>query len=343
MTSSAAARFRVRPNVPTAARRRRAQKQEGESHAAASADTCIDALTAVSHQPVNKKNVDVAGSFRCACAELVADSQPADPSLGSVCRDCGAIGGRSGSSESLLVHTTHDSNGAGACAAGQWTSRALGARGLGATAQLASDSSGAVNRAISARRCVQQRVGHLLTQLRLSLTPLRAAALSLVDAAVGGRYGNGSSRWLELVCIACVYVAHRQQQTHTVAKGERQVLLTSELAALVGMEERLVLAMAGRIHRRHVRPHTATVPLTGVEYLPHLIATVKWRDGGSTSELLNRQRTVHHKASQLLRIAHKLDLQHGQSINAPRQLSTLSLSVVADRIPWKLCCVVLEY
>ena len=270
----------------------------------------------------------VIGTSCSVCAVVVTDSKLVNSAFGRVCSDCaaladshsggGASGGSSSSSDSPLVHHTRHSVGDVSSPLGQWVSASVGSRGLGVTSQLLCDSSSGANRTISARRRVQHRVTLLLTQLRLSSQALRAAVLSLVEAVVGGRYGSGSSRWVELVCVACVYVAHRQHQTRTVAHSERQALLTSELSALIEMDERLVVKMAGRIQRQQVG--SQTVPLTGAEYLPQLIDAVQWCDDANISELLSRRRSVQHQARRLLNIAHKLDLQHGPpSISQPIQ------------------------
>ena len=336
---SSSARFRTRPNVASAARRRRLHKEEAP-HAAAVADTAIGASAVVVPQSVDEKRASVSSDASCSvCDAVVANGALADSSFGSVCGECGAIADVSSSSSGdslLLMHHPRDGAVEGLSCGGQWVSKSSGARGLGVTSQLRGDSSG-TNRAISARQRVQQRVALLLSQLQLPSAPLRHAVLSLVEAVVGGRYGNGSSRWLELVCIACVYVGHRQHQAHTVAEGQRQALLTRELSALVGMDERLIVRMADRIRRQHGRPHTA--PLSGAEYVPHLLAAVQWRHC-SEMELLSRQRAVQHKAQRLANIAHKLDLQHGQS-SITRYHDHLSpllhSSTTTDELPVSLC------
>ena len=314
MSTSSPARIRIQPNVAAAAKRRRTLKREPLQVAAVTSTGCT-ASTPDLTQPVDQKPGSVDVQACAVCNDVVADGALADSAFGVVCGECGALADTHNGSVSLLVHDTREWTGEGASAIGQRVSLSLGARGFGVTSQLRGDTS-RLNRSISARRRVHQHLSLLLTHLRLSTPAMRAAVQALVETVVGGRYGDGSSRWLELVCIACVCVAHRQHQTLTPTAAVRQVLLNSELAAIVAMDEALIIRMVARIQRQHVKP-PAAAPLTGAEYLPRLMAAVQWRDGDCVTDLLCRQHAVQQKTQQLLRVAHRLDLQHGQPTSQP--------------------------
>lgn len=92
----------------------------------------------------------------------------------------------------------------------------------------------------SSRRRLIDHLSLYLSQLHLSVGSLLPACSSLLDRFLNYRYGNGTARWFDLVCISIIYIIHRKYRPHNV-------LVIAEVANMINMPKTACVKMIRRI------------------------------------------------------------------------------------------------
>jgi transcription initiation factor TFIIIB Brf1 subunit/transcription initiation factor TFIIB len=182
--------------------------------------------------------------------------------------------------------------------------------------QAASSLVSASNRRIAAVRRLSSLISLFASQLSIASSPsLHSAAVALIDRVVDGRYGDGASRWLELVSMCCLYIAHRQQQQQR--ERQRRLISVDSMASMLQVAPSVLMRLLRTIQRQL---SLSLKPLSSCDHIDHLIAGVDWREqGGAQGQqrsedatlpmVATRKQQVRLKAEQVLEVMRRQEAQ----------------------------------